>query len=294
MAKASNAANDQKRLIKIVVASHKGGVGKTTTTAQLGTGLSDEIVSPELGYVFLVDGDPQGHLGQYLGIGSTGDFADALLGKKPIPDCLAPIEAYSRLLVMRGNESTWEMERKFIQTEGKRGAQPLSKRLDALFNMFVDMVDDDKMALVIMDTAPSHSEIQIAALMVADYILCPFVPSLGGEMGTVSIWEWVRALKNDTQDGSKGFAVLPQMYDRKDEFQRRAMATMQHIVGPRVLPGIPYNSALARIMDTGMTVWEIEPLDKSPAAPAAARYTQVMEHLAKELGLTIKHKRESK
>lgn len=291
--KVESEADNSDRLIKIVVASHKGGVGKTTTTAQLGTGLSS-ATNNELGCVFLVDGDPQGHLGQYLGIGSSDDFAAALLGERTIPECLASVENYKRLLVMRGNEATWAMERKFIQTEDKRGAEPLAKRLGALFDMFLELVDDDKKAVVIMDTAPSHSEVQIAGLLVADYVLCPFVPSIGGEMGTMSIWEWVRTLKKGAVDSHKGFAILPQMYDRKDDFHRRAMATMQHIVGSRVLPGIPNSPALARAMDTGITVWEIDMLEKSSAAPAAARYTQVMEHLARELGLTLIHKREDK
>lgn len=65
----------------ISVVNHKGGVGKTTTTLNLGKSLS------MLGYkVLLIDMDSQGNLSQALGIDEPEkQVAQALLGKGPLP-----------------------------------------------------------------------------------------------------------------------------------------------------------------------------------------------------------------
>src|SRR3954453_23715731 len=69
--------------IVIAVANQKGGVGKTTTTANLGAALARK------GHrVLLIDMDPQGNLTSAVGASKTAEqtIADALLDHRvPLP-----------------------------------------------------------------------------------------------------------------------------------------------------------------------------------------------------------------
>ena len=72
----------------IAVANQKGGVGKTTTTVNLGAALA------EMGYrVLVIDLDPQGNATTGLGIDARNfelSMYDVIMREAPLEDCIEP------------------------------------------------------------------------------------------------------------------------------------------------------------------------------------------------------------
>jgi chromosome partitioning protein len=86
---APEAFDDSMRLPRVIsIANQKGGVGKTTTSVNLGAALA------EIGYrVLVVDLDPQGNATTGLGISHRnveGSIYDVIMNDTPLDDCVEP------------------------------------------------------------------------------------------------------------------------------------------------------------------------------------------------------------
>ena len=72
----------------LAIANQKGGVGKTTTSVNLGASLA------EMGYrVLVVDLDPQGNATTGLGVNARevqGSIYDVIMSDAPVEDCIEP------------------------------------------------------------------------------------------------------------------------------------------------------------------------------------------------------------
>jgi chromosome partitioning protein len=145
--------------IVIAVANQKGGVGKTTTTANLGAALARK------GHrVLLIDMDPQGNLTSAVGASKTTELtiADALLDHRvPLPTQ----SVGNGSGVLHVTPATLALASAEAALMNKLGRE---QRLRDQINRQGASYD-----LVLVDTPPSLGLLTINALVAASYVLVP-------------------------------------------------------------------------------------------------------------------------
>jgi chromosome partitioning protein len=142
----------------VAVALQKGGVGKTTTTINLGASLA------AMGFrVLLIDMDQQAHSTKGLGVDLGADDASMYEVLHPdramrvsLPEVIKPSEF--GIDVAPGHLALKELERTGL---GSGGQLRLARQLD----------DIEGYDFVLMDCPPALGELTTAALAAADYVL---------------------------------------------------------------------------------------------------------------------------
>ena len=153
-------------MIKFTVASTKGGVGKTTLTANLGALLAD------LGLrVLLIDADIQPSLSKYFALASTRPSAgltDVLLNGEMTPSCITATAIPNLDIVVsddpEGHLPNWLLNR---IDRGVRLWRALQSPL------VTDVYD-----CVLIDTQGAIGPVQDAAILAADVLVSPITPEV--------------------------------------------------------------------------------------------------------------------
>jgi chromosome partitioning protein len=147
----------------ITLLNEKGGVGKTTLTNTIGTGLAI------LGHrVLLVDADPQGNLTSGLGAEPGPAFYDLLVRDASFNDVVRYVspELYeSPQMPVRGH---------LYLIPGNKETRTIAQNIDdalALKNKLDEV--EDTIDVVIFDTSPTPSLLHSAIYLATDHILLP-------------------------------------------------------------------------------------------------------------------------
>jgi len=165
---------------RIAIINQKGGVGKTTTTANLGAALAQAGKK-----TFLIDLDPQGHLTLHFGLSVQPDQAtvyDVLTAATPIKE--ASVKARENVDVLPADIDLAAAEAELVSVTGREVL--LREALQGANNGYDAML---------IDCAPSLGVLTINALAACDEVVIPLQAHFFGLQGLGKLLETVMLVR---------------------------------------------------------------------------------------------------
>ena len=161
----------------IAITNHKGGVGKTTTTINLGKALSLQNKK-----VLLIDMDSQGNLSQCFGIHEPAkQVIDALLDEVPFP--IVPITESLFLSPSDIRMGYREMELSTVIGSDRR----LHLKIDELRQSF---------DYILIDCPPNLGICTTCSLVASNSVIVPFQPEASAYHGIESLFNRIAEVRN--------------------------------------------------------------------------------------------------
>lgn len=221
------------------VINQKGGVGKTTTVANLAYALAERG-----NQVTVIDLDPQGSLSASLGIDTrnTAGIDEVLMGETDITD-VVQVARENLYLVPAGN--------KLAQIEQlAEGSSAQAKRLKSAVS---ELEEQD---FVFIDCPPASGFLVISALYAVEEVIIPVASEylslhgLSHLMGTFNMFE------KSLGKTFKEWVVVTRYHTRRKLAQDVYHSLIEHFPGKVLSTPIRETSALAESPSFGQTIFE--------------------------------------
>lgn len=174
----------------IVITNMKGGVGKTSTTIELGAGLARHGKK-----VLVIDLDQQRNLTDYLPFEEQPQktIYNVLIADCSVEDTITHIESLG-FDVIAGTESLSKADRMFVDNDDKYLLEDTIK--------CIEDVMPDRYEYILVDTGPTRNILMTMAYVAADYIIVPAECDAGSREGLRAIESDVEKLKNSRDHAS--------------------------------------------------------------------------------------------
>ncbi len=227
---------------KIIARSnHKGGVGKTTTTVNLGAGLSAKGKK-----ILLVDIDPQANLTQCFGITKPETTIYEALKDSEL---LQPIKINENLDVAPSNLDLAGAE---MELNSEAGREYL---LDEALSPFVDKYD-----FIFIDCPPSLGLLTLNAFTCADEVIIPIQAHFLAIKGLTKIIEIINKVKRRINKKLSISGVIITLYDKRKILHRDIEETIKTYFKEKVYDTkIRQNIALAEAPMRGEDIYRYNP-----------------------------------
>lgn len=243
----------------IAIVNQKGGVGKTTTTVNLGAALAEKGQR-----VLLVDLDPQGSLTSGLGVEETSnavttyqilinpaqDPARSIISVRERLD-LIPADIH---LAAAEVELVDQPSREYLLREA---LSPLRPQYD----------------FVLIDCGPNLGLLTVNALTAADEVIIPLLCEYLSLRGMGILFESIARVRRNLNGRLRILGILPVMFDSRPTHMRDVLAEVRDFFGDYTFPVVvPKSIRFAEASVAGMPI-----LEYAPRHPGAKAYRQLAE-----------------
>lgn len=249
---------------RIAIANQKGGVGKTTTAANLGAALA------RLGKkVLLVDLDPQAALTYSFGFDPykliASVYSVMMKSNPSVVRVMQPVNTARTLLLLPANNDLSTAEVQMVNLT------------DSVFRLR-NALDHSQFPVdyVLIDTPPNLNLLTINGLVAADYVLVPIAPTYLAMRTVRALMENIWRIKARLNQNLKLLGMLPTLYI-PSALSDEHIQTLVDVFGTKVYKTpVSYDEVFEEAAIAQKTV-----VDMYPDHSGAATYMKVAEEILK-------------
>jgi chromosome partitioning protein len=226
---------------KIVIANHKGGVGKTTSSINISAGLAKKGKN-----VLIIDADPQSNLTESFGIfDPVEDLCLSFSKGEPLPI----INVKKNLSIVPNSLNFSGIE---LEIAGRMPREIILKELMAGLDKTYDYC--------IIDCPPSLGLITLNALVAADEVYIPMEAEFLAYRGIDSIVGIINLVKKHFNPGLMIKGVFFTKYNEQRVLTKEIKNQIKGYFGDNLMKtAIRVNVALAEAQSSGKDIFEYDP-----------------------------------